>query len=604
MPYVSDVIKKEYTEWKSGNRIYISAATGTGKTNFILKELLPHAVRCDKRILYLVNREILKEQLLESVKEQLQYYYYQSNITIETYQALEKKMASYLYQTNWWRITDSFRSIMNYYNYDYIICDECHYFLADSNFNTNTAFSYAFVQDLCLGQKICIFLSATINEFKSFFEASISKQRDINTAIYHYRISNYRNTDPMGRPMLGTGNVREYEIPRNYDYVDISDIIIRSYDKIPELVNSKGGKWLIFVDNIEKGNKLKDVLEKGINKNEKKQVVMISSEYRQDEEGNAIVNTIKREQIQSAKVLISTSVMDNGINIKDIQLKNIIIIADTETEFIQMLGRRRKESGRVTLYLYQYDKNHFIQRSNSIKSARNVAFNYYASYSNFIKSQVSPFNNNVNIDGINQNELYYVIWMHCSILNNIFYNNIHLDDVKKVFCLVGTTLQLNLLSYQHLINLAYIYREMIGKYQNEGETAFLREQLRWLGKEESEINDILKNISDTAKEKARKEIIEAMEKIEGKPLSHDECVKFKNSISEHLKVIVGALDNSHPKWHTLNDIIKKNDHVITEPCMEYLSEAGQIPYEVEVRQKNGDRDTEYIFVKKEDSKKV
>ena len=40
-------------------------------------------------------------------------------------------------------------------------------------------------------------------------------------------------------------------------------------------------------------------------------------------------------------VLITTSVLDNGVNIKDPDVKNIVLITDDEVEFKQMLGRKR-----------------------------------------------------------------------------------------------------------------------------------------------------------------------------------------------------------------------------------------------------------------------
>lgn len=41
------------------------------------------------------------------------------------------------------------------------------------------------------------------------------------------------------------------------------------------------------------------------------------------------------------KILVATSVLDNGFSIKDDNVKNIVICTDDKVEFIQELGRRR-----------------------------------------------------------------------------------------------------------------------------------------------------------------------------------------------------------------------------------------------------------------------
>ena len=57
----------------------------------------------------------------------------------------------------------------------------------------------------------------------------------------------------------------------------------------------------------------------------------------------------------SPQVLISTSVLDNGINIKDRTVKNVVVDVFDKTEMIQMLGRIRVEQGQtINLYLRNY----------------------------------------------------------------------------------------------------------------------------------------------------------------------------------------------------------------------------------------------------------
>lgn len=65
---------------------------------------------------------------------------------------------------------------------------------------------------------------------------------------------------------------------------------------------------------------------------------------------DSIINNSKFNR----KVLIATKTLDNGINIKDNKVKNIVIMAWDKITFIQMLGRRRvniEDADTVNLYI-------------------------------------------------------------------------------------------------------------------------------------------------------------------------------------------------------------------------------------------------------------
>ena len=67
--YLSDKIGSEYQSWNKDALVIIKAPTGCGKSHFILNELLDYALMCGRRILYLVNRTILKDQLIKKCNE-------------------------------------------------------------------------------------------------------------------------------------------------------------------------------------------------------------------------------------------------------------------------------------------------------------------------------------------------------------------------------------------------------------------------------------------------------------------------------------------------------------------------------------------------------
>lgn len=67
--YIADEIGNEYQKWESPSLIKITAPTGTGKSYFVLHVLLRYAWQNGRRILYLVNRKILREQLKAELRD-------------------------------------------------------------------------------------------------------------------------------------------------------------------------------------------------------------------------------------------------------------------------------------------------------------------------------------------------------------------------------------------------------------------------------------------------------------------------------------------------------------------------------------------------------
>lgn len=282
--YIADKIKDEYKYWQKGDLIFISSPTGSGKTIFCLEVLLKYAAELNRNILYLVNRKILKGQLNTIISElSLQY---RTSITIQTYQEMEHNILNFQYDKP---------KVASLENFDYVICDECHYFLTDSNFNTNTSISYRKIID-CSRENITVFLSATVAEIKNYIKQDIIVRDKMHSYFYSipdgvsYRMGLYRDDQ-----------VKEYTLEKNYDYI-IPHIRERKED-ICDIVTQKEEKWLIFVDNIEYGNKLKQEIQlkfeeekaKEQNTKETKKVVMLDSNYKNLEEASLEVEHISEK---------------------------------------------------------------------------------------------------------------------------------------------------------------------------------------------------------------------------------------------------------------------------------------------------------------------
>lgn len=169
MAYLADEIGDEYLNWDQ-HHVLISTPTGSGKTTFILKKLLPRAIAARKYIVYMCNRRFLRSQFeVLSKKAHLEYNSPDANdsvldmqipadqsewILFNSYQYYEKlgHANDLHFPADFTGYTQAQLDFITGHNkhpqgktisYDdvmYFIYDEAHYFLADSMFNSRCNF--------------------------------------------------------------------------------------------------------------------------------------------------------------------------------------------------------------------------------------------------------------------------------------------------------------------------------------------------------------------------------------------------------------------------------------------------------------------------------
>lgn len=599
MKYIEDSIEEKYKNWGERFTIFISSPTGSGKTTFILKVLLPYLAKKGQKALYLVNRSILKDQIQKEINNLA--YESRNAITVMLYQTIEN---------NYFNFDGSVREDYNNTNfakYDCVICDEAHYFLMDSNYNTRTILSFRFVKDY-FANKLRIYMSATIEDIKAFITED-------NWGNYYYRsqllsisLNNNKNQKEMGTDRSRLKAQYEWSYPdsaeehqaRNYDYIDIE--IIKQKSEISRLVLNENEKWIIFVDTKELGKSLKreiirNIRDKGIIPT-KDAVAFITSDYELDPESASEVDTIVNNNKTSAKVLIATSVLDNGINIKDLELRNVIIIADTETEFIQMLGRKRSDGKRLKLYIFKHNKDHFERRRRINIKRRKIAeevysdieakmqeYNFQQAYFQQSNMQQANFQQgNMQQPDLqqqlaqNQKESDLIRNWHRILLHRMMSNVVSVEDIKCSFYAYGGFLILNPLSFRNFENLNKFYTELISEFETYGENAFLRLQLRWLGKSDYEIEKIITNAYENLNNRSRKRILKELHEKIGKELTKEEFKEFKLWIRDDLLTLIESVDEDHPDRKKYIDVVKKNDRDMSKPFFAFLKENCEIPY--------------------------
>jgi hypothetical protein len=224
-------------------------------------------------------------------------------IDIKTYQKLE------------------YKELKSYFNdlseYQYIVCDEFHYFMSDASFSKTTDMSF----DLILSQKFAtkIFMSATGDQMKRY----INDNKNIKTI--------------------------DYELPINFDFIE--DLSFFNDDNTFELfieeIIERNEKAIFFIQSAKKAyelyKKYKDYCLLNCSKHNK--------EYYKYIDKDKIKTMLTKERFEEL-ILITTTCMDAGVNLIDTEMKHIICNVEDTGILIQCIGRKRIQNENDKIHLY------------------------------------------------------------------------------------------------------------------------------------------------------------------------------------------------------------------------------------------------------------
>ena len=375
--------------------VFISAQTGKGKNYFIEKTLIPYVreLNCrektEYKILIFSNRLALKQQIEKHIdgNDDLDngeggIYPYGKYADVMTYQSLMQKV-EYLKRVH--------------SKYVYVICDEAHFFTSDALFNPHTKKILETIVRL-FQSAVRVYMSATPYECLEYIIKCEDEERErLNIKKHGLDQSKYKY-----------GKMVFYHFERDYGYLDTKTYssISELYDEIVESVVRRKEKWLIFIDDKEKCVKEKDKLGKLIkdkesslvedkkskkkdekdveadkdNKAEKKveKVYVVDAESKEEPIYQEIV---KNERLnKDTYVLISTSVLDNGVNLTGI--KNIVVSHMEKTKCLQVVGRARGSNGdeRKTLYLKRFCAGEVDKRIKNLMRQQDAYHKYELAY--------------------------------------------------------------------------------------------------------------------------------------------------------------------------------------------------------------------------------
>ena len=291
-----------------------------------------------------------------------------------------------LYQVN---VRNNEKSAINFQEFQYIILDECHFFTSDSAFNVHTDEILNYIVENGKNA-IRIYMSSTIEDcFEPILRAEVKQNEEIfakekaslQEKFSPNAIEKFNIGLGIANGNYGYNNVSEfidnrqqnieceierqrenlkmfvifYHVSRNYYYIDnISEYL--NLQDIFEVLLQKGGKSIVFVSKTLSDSEENELVKKFEEKNKK--INFLSREkITNNAEAKKVYDKIIDEKKFDADVLVTTSLLDNGIDLKDEKLCNVVIDFLDKTEFLQMLGRVRVTSEqKISLYIPKCDE--------------------------------------------------------------------------------------------------------------------------------------------------------------------------------------------------------------------------------------------------------
>lgn len=368
--------------WEPSQPVFISAQTGQGKNYFIENTLIPYVrdmnykKNTKQKILILSNRLALKYQIKNRLggnndvdDEDDIIFSYCDCADVMTYQGLLHK-EDYLKKLQEKKPSS---------RYIFVICDEAHFFTSDAMFNPHTYNILSMIVRL-FKDAVRVYMSATpyeclkpIIDCEDQYQNLLNKDRKEKERVYC--------------------NMVFYHFTRDYNYLDIKSYsaIKELYKEMVDSVKNRKEKWLIFIDDREKCEEVKKELEAFAQ--EQKMPLTTGEEAKHDniEQVFAVNASSKNDPIymsivhaeqlnKNVSVLITTSVLDNGVNLKGIH--NIVVSEMSKVKCLQMVGRARVdgEDNRKTLYIKRFSSSEPAKIINALKRQEDAYHIYNLAY--------------------------------------------------------------------------------------------------------------------------------------------------------------------------------------------------------------------------------
>ena len=325
---IKEALEEEVPNWRYWKAILIDAPPGKGKTSFVYEVLIPLAIKMNRNVLLVANRNALSLQM-----------------KLDVLDLIGSPLRDRLTDLGI-RETDIFGSvgIVSYHslprflndpenedwldNVEYVVADECHYFASDSSFNDLTEWHLKLITKH-FKRAIRVYMTGTSwDVLRPIADAEMAIKYDKERACKVH----------LDREII------RYHWEQDHSHVDLR--FFRDLEEIKQLIlGNPNEKYMIFVDSRDSGRALADALGKN-------RATYLDAESK----GTKEMTKLLKEQTFDRQVLVTTKVLDCGINLWDNRLRHIVTVTDDRVSMLQMLGRKRRKPGeRVNLYVCDMD---------------------------------------------------------------------------------------------------------------------------------------------------------------------------------------------------------------------------------------------------------
>ncbi len=336
-------------EWsESGFPFMVAAPTGTGKNYFVHHVVRPYAANHGQKVLYLCNRKALAFQQMreadQAVNPAIQENSYPSDaaeyttgsITLATYHHYFSLLCQH--------------GPEYFSQYSIVIADEAHFFTSDALFNADTNDILDSIPRV-FARCVRIYMTATPEEVID----------PIYAAEWRYApwVSDYEKNahcDCLTHEVTFVDRLpplHVFTMPWEFSSYQGPYVFSKTDSLLWEISEDTSEKWIIFVTSKETGKNMQCALrDMGISA-----AYLDSGSRRGKLAQRQLWDRTLEDGLKGYRVLISTSVLDNGFNIHDMAVTRIVLFADDRTTFLQELGRVRLAPGqKVRVYFPRMDK--------------------------------------------------------------------------------------------------------------------------------------------------------------------------------------------------------------------------------------------------------
>ena len=327
----SDLITiEEVMKWEKGKIQLFNGGTGTGKTFFATNTLAKNLPKGSK-ILFLCNRKSLREEVfLDVVKK----HKTKDIVDVMTYHKLINML------------------LLNekVLQYDFIICDEAHFLTVDCKYVDKVDLFYNWIAQQ---NSRIIFMTATYQIVKMLILDKIQN---------------------------------EYKIDMDYSYVEKLELLYGKHDienRIFQLLKDTKDKIVYFASSAKEAYRIYLMLG---NENAHFYCSNNNKDFSRHSEAECIKNNTFKK-----RVLITTTVLNNGINLFDKSIKHILTDIYNLDDLQQCLGRKRiiNEDDTCNFYIKVYNNKTLGGKKAVINKKLGLVNSYYTDKSKFKQTYIN-----------------------------------------------------------------------------------------------------------------------------------------------------------------------------------------------------------------------